>query len=290
MVRTWLILDVNYLVWRGYYAGGWASRSIARKAPALGLRRDLESLSLRFGSDDFVFCFDGDLSLRKEQFPDYKANRLALDNDPRHRADRAAVRRGIREARDQYLKELGYRNVFWRDGYEADDVIAGIVNELPARQNAILVSGDKDLYQLLTRPNVTIFRPREREVWDRVRFVKEYGIHPRLWPEALAIGGEEGDNIPGAPGVRLKTALRYLRGEMTAASPPLQSIMKWCAPHGKVHLNIRMTTLPFPGQQAFRPQPQHTVDDENWDLLAERLGVRGAPGFTDRGVRSRMGI
>jgi len=94
-------------------------------------------------------------------------------------------------------------------GYEADDIIAALARKCRDRE-VIVVSGDKDLLQLLNG-NIRIWDPMKDVIIDGTAFREQYGIEPEQWRDVLALAGDTSDNIPGIPGVGVKTALKLIR-------------------------------------------------------------------------------
>jgi DNA polymerase I len=98
--------------------------------------------------------------------------------------------------------------------YEADDLLATAVTQEEARGGgALVVSGDRDMYQLVSDVT-TVLHPRPRAVLERVdrAGVRErYGVEPEQVTALIALRGDPSDNIPGARGVGQKTASELLR-------------------------------------------------------------------------------
>jgi DNA polymerase-1 len=98
--------------------------------------------------------------------------------------------------------------------YEADDLLATAVTLEEARGGeALVVSGDRDMYQLVSEATA-VLHPRPRGVLERVdrAGVRErYGIEPEQVTALIALRGDPSDNIPGAPGIGQKTAAELLR-------------------------------------------------------------------------------
>ncbi len=98
--------------------------------------------------------------------------------------------------------------------YEADDLLATAVTLEEARGGgALVVSGDRDMYQLVSDATA-VLHPRPRGVLERVdrAGVRErYGIEPEQVTALIALRGDPSDNIPGAPGIGQKTAAELLR-------------------------------------------------------------------------------
>ncbi len=98
-------------------------------------------------------------------------------------------------------------------GYEADDIQGTVANytTLLPDSHAYVLSGDKDLFQLI-RDNVTVlYAGTETVAFDRVKFGEKYeGITPEQFVDLKALMGDSSDNIPGVAGVGEKTALKLI--------------------------------------------------------------------------------
>ncbi len=95
------------------------------------------------------------------------------------------------------------------EGYEADDIIATLVEGLPD-QPIIIVSGDKDLLQLVSS-RVTIWDPMKDEIIDEDEIRQRFGLDPPRLLDVMALSGDTSYNIPGIPGVGPKTALKLIK-------------------------------------------------------------------------------
>ncbi len=145
-----------------------------------------------------ALCFDFDLvtSFRNDFYPAYKAHRpappgpLVLQLEP------------CREA----AEALGART-FIAPGYEADDLIATLVRSLKAP--AVIVSGDKDLAQLVT-DDVTLFDFARGERYGPREVAEKFGVRPDQIADLLGLAGDATDNIPGVVGIGRKTAAKLL--------------------------------------------------------------------------------
>ena len=116
------------------------------------------------------------------------------------------------------------------DGVEADDLIGSAALQLAAAGHRVgIVSADKDLAQLI-RPGVTQWLPPPtanpklgwREL-DEDGVAIKFGVTPAQIPDLLALVGDTSDNIPGIPGVGLKTAAKWL-----VQYGSLQGILDYC--------------------------------------------------------------
>jgi DNA polymerase-1 len=96
-------------------------------------------------------------------------------------------------------------------GYEADDII-GTLATWASGQGAkvVIVSGDKDLLQLLT-PQVQMWDTMKDEVFGPAEVEAKFGVPPAQLVEVMGLAGDSSDNIPGVPGVGPKTAQRLIK-------------------------------------------------------------------------------
>src|SRR5215831_16652746 len=99
-----------------------------------------------------------------------------------------------------------------QEGFEADDIIATYAREaVEAKADVTIVAGDKDLMQLV-RPGVGMFDPmpgRERPIGDE-EVIEKFGVPPAKVPEVQALIGDSTDNVPGVPGIGVKTAAQLI--------------------------------------------------------------------------------
>lgn len=94
---------------------------------------------------------------------------------------------------------------------EADDILGSVAMRAAAEEyRVILISGDKDLFQLVGERIVVRDTMKER-TWGPAEVQERYGISPGQFPDLLALMGDSIDNIPGVPGVGEKTARDLLQ-------------------------------------------------------------------------------
>jgi DNA polymerase I len=160
--------------------------------------------------------FDAGSSFRDEMYPDYKATREKMPDDLRASLPRV---RAIVEAFNDAVLEL--------EGYEADDVIGTLaLKAKDAGLEAVIVSGDKDFYQLV-QPGVHLMNPGRggangvaAEWVSEVNAHEKFGIPPGRVADYLALVGDSSDNVPGARGIGPKTAVKLIE-----AYPDIESLL-----------------------------------------------------------------
>jgi DNA polymerase-1 len=96
------------------------------------------------------------------------------------------------------------------EGYEADDVIATYARQCSeAGGEVVIVSSDKDLMQLVNE-QVCLLDPVKQVKICREQVIEKFGLGPERVVEIQALAGDSVDNVPGAPGIGVKTAVQLL--------------------------------------------------------------------------------
>ncbi len=141
-------------------------------------------------------------TFRHELAVDYKANRKPMPDDL---AEQIPL---VHEA----CAAFGVP-IVTHQGFEADDVMGTLaVQATAAGLDVVLVTGDKDFFQLVN-DRVTIFNPRDDGVWyDAAGVQKKFGVRPDQVVDALALMGDASDNVKGVPGIGQKGARDLLAG------------------------------------------------------------------------------
>ncbi|MFN5999062.1 MAG: DNA polymerase I, partial [Paracoccaceae bacterium] len=134
-------------------------------------------------------------TFRNALYPEYKANRPELPEDlrPQFPLTREATR-----AFNVACLET--------EGYEADDIIATLAREaVEAGGSCTIISSDKDLMQLI-RPGIDMFDPMKTRQIGPDEVMEKFGVGPDRVIDVQSLAGDSVDNVPGAPGIGLKTA------------------------------------------------------------------------------------
>jgi len=147
-----------------------------------------------------AIIFDkSEITFRNKIYPEYKAHRPPAPDDliPQFGLIREAVR-----AFDLPCLEQA--------GFEADDLIATYVREAGERgATATIVSSDKDLMQLVT-DNVTMYDTMKDRRIGISEVIEKFGVPPAKVVEVQALAGDSTDNVPGVPGIGIKTAAQLI--------------------------------------------------------------------------------
>ncbi len=201
------LIDGNSLAYRAFFAlpeeiatsDGFHTNAI------FGFASMLVKILTDMGPKATVVVWDAGYTGRKEIYEEYKAQRTTRPDLLKEQWPHLAP----------LVEAFGYRNVSV-EGYEADDVIASIVEKAKAQDVPVMVvTGDRDAYQLVDDSRVKIMTTSrgitDTRVYDRDGVVERYGIEPHLIPDFIGLKGDTSDNIPGVPGIGDKTAAQLLQ-------------------------------------------------------------------------------
>jgi DNA polymerase-1 len=150
-------------------------------------------------------------TFRHDSFTDYKANR---DEMPDDLASQLPYIVRVCEAFDIPILKM--------PGFEADDVIGTLAQKVAEKEmQAVIVSNDKDLCQLVRDPYIVCMRQNSQNIkrkvqvppieWcDEAWVENKFGLPPNKIIDLLGLMGDSIDNIPGAPGIGEKGALKLI--------------------------------------------------------------------------------
>tara|TARA_R110000850_G_scaffold14218_20_gene45670 strand:+ start:1914 stop:4709 length:2796 start_codon:yes stop_codon:yes gene_type:complete len=137
----------------------------------------------------------GSHTFRNDMYDLYKANREAMPEDLR---PQIPLTRDATEAFNIACKE--------KEGYEADDIIATLAVQARAAGGCCtIISSDKDLMQLVG-DGVEMLDAMKNKTIDREGVFEKFGVYPERVVDVQALAGDSVDNVPGAPGIGIKTA------------------------------------------------------------------------------------
>jgi DNA polymerase I len=218
------LIDGYALIYRAFFA--MISRPLTTSkgentSAAFGLTRFLLKLMKEYEPDYLGVVMDAGTSVRSQVYPEYKATREKMPDELQASIPRV---RSLVEAFDIPILEI--------PDHEADDVIGTLAHRASeAGVETVIVSGDKDFYQLIGE-RVSLLNPGrggqatvEEEWVDRRNAAERLGVPPERVCDYLALIGDSSDNIPGARGIGPKTAIKLIE-----EYGPVESILEH-APH-----------------------------------------------------------
>ncbi len=268
MSKPWLLLDVSNIAYRSMYVMGNLRYGDDATGAIYGVFKEVVRLMELFATTKCVFCFDSGSQVRKDVYSDYKSNRKrTFEMTDEEKLFRADLKIQLSLLRVKMLKEIGFRNICWQQGFEADDVIASICEDYPDKE-FIIVSTDQDMYQLLSE-SVSIYNPMVGRSITKKSFEAEYKIVVDKWVNVKAIAGCSSDSVLGVKGVGEVTAIKFLNGLLPSKTKAYQKIME---SKELIDRNLELVRLPFPGTLAF-PVKKDRVSMVSWNKGIQSLGM-----------------
>jgi len=202
------LLDAYALIFRSYYAFIKNPRITSKglnTSAIFGFLLTLEEVLQKQNPTHIAVVFDTPTpTFRHEMYSEYKANRDETPED---------IKKSV-----PYIKRLieAYKiPVIDCPGFEADDVIGTLAHKASEKGfKTYMMTPDKDFAQLVTE-NILMFKPsrsgNESVQWGVADIKREFSVNdPRQVIDILALMGDTADNIPGAPGVGPKTAMKLV--------------------------------------------------------------------------------
>ncbi|AUX27310.1 DNA polymerase I [Sorangium cellulosum] len=118
---------------------------------------------------------------------------------------------GVQMSRCREIVEAYRIPIFIREGLEADDLIAvAVARAMERGLRVVIASSDKDLMQLVDGERVVLWDAMRDKVYGEPEVIAKFGVPPGQVRDLLALVGDSSDNVPGVPGVGLKTAAELL--------------------------------------------------------------------------------
>jgi DNA polymerase-1 len=194
--HTYLIDGSGY-IFRAFYAIQRLTTKSGFPTNALfGFLKMIQKTIAEANSSKVAIIFDaGRKTFRNDLYAEYKANRTEC---PPELVEQMPYFRELSKALGLPVLEC--------PGYEADDIIATLTKRLVERKkDVVIVSGDKDLMQLVGE-RVTMLDTMKNLRIGPEQVVEKFGVLPDKVVEVQALCGDPVDNVPGAPGIGVKTA------------------------------------------------------------------------------------
>jgi DNA polymerase I len=199
------LIDGSGYIFRAYYA----LPPLSRKSDGLptgavsGFCSMLFKLLEDSRSDDsihkpthFAVIFDSARkNFRNDIYKDYKANRSEAPDDLAPQFE--YIRKSVKAFNLPSLELLNY---------EADDLIATYCKQIVnAGAKVTIISSDKDLMQLVSS-KVRLYDPMKSKVLGEKEVIEKFGVKPNQVIDVQSLAGDSSDNVPGVPGIGIKTA------------------------------------------------------------------------------------
>ena len=196
-----ILVDGSGYIFRAFYALPPMSREDGTPVNAVfGFTSMLLKLSEDMEGENILVVFDAArTTFRNEIYKEYKANRSEPPEELVPQFDL------IKKATTAIgLKSLEVEN------YEADDIIATYV-KIAKKENieTLVISSDKDLMQLI-QDGVSLYDPMKNIKIGPEAVLEKFGVSPDKVIDVQALAGDSSDNVPGVPGIGVKTASQLI--------------------------------------------------------------------------------
>ncbi|MDP4083507.1 MAG: 5'-3' exonuclease [Bacillota bacterium] len=206
---SFLLVDGMALLFRAFYATAVTGQFMinSKGIPTNGIHGFMKHLMTAvstFKPSHLAVCWDmGSKTFRSELFEGYKANR---SEPPVELIPQFDLVKEVVASFD--IPNIGLV------GFEADDCIGTIANQLKSKVKVSILTGDQDILQLLDEDVSVILLKKgfgNYQVHTPETFFEEKGINPRQMIDLKALMGDASDNYPGVKGIGEKTALKLLQ-------------------------------------------------------------------------------
>ncbi|MBI5055005.1 MAG: DNA polymerase I [Nitrospirae bacterium] len=199
---TLYLIDGNSYFYRAFYAIRNLSNSSGFPTNAIyGFTNMILKILREKNPDYFAIVFDTPHpTTRHAAYEAYKAHRPGMPDELRQQVPL------IKEIIDAF-------NILTieKPGYEADDILGVLAKEAEAEGlDVFIVTGDKDMCQVVS-PKIKLYDTMKEKITEEKDVLERFGVEPSRFPEIIALMGDTSDNIPGAPGIGEKTAVKLLQ-------------------------------------------------------------------------------
>ncbi|MBI5421122.1 MAG: DNA polymerase I [Parcubacteria group bacterium] len=207
-MKTLILIDANALIHRAFYAlPPMVARDGTPTNALYGLSSILLKITREMKPDYIVAAFDLPTpTFRHKEFEAYKAQRKKASPELIAQLKTAP----------KVFEAFGIKTLS-QEGYEADDVLASLVEQFggEAGLKVIIITGDLDTLQLVKGEKVVVSTMKkgigETVIYDENEVRARFGLAPDQMPDFKGLKGDPSDNIPGVPGIGEKTAIKLLQ-------------------------------------------------------------------------------
>jgi 5'-3' exonuclease len=272
-----LLLDSPSLIYRAFFALPRSIRDPSGQPvnAAHGYLDMVSRLLLDRRPREVTHTFDADWrpKWRVDAYPGYKAKRA---EDPPELPGQFPIIRSILDAAGMPVAEVA--------GTEADDVIGTLASAAGPEERVAIVTGDRDLFQLVRDPVVLVLFPRTGTSdllrMDEAGIEAKCGVPPSRYVDFAILRGDPSDGLPGVPGVGEKTAARLVSefptlDALVAARDRLPPRLAAALESASEYLEAMRVVVPVATKLDVEPTAPAEPDPERLDALAERHGLRG---------------
>ena len=289
-----MLLDSASLYFRAFF-GVPDQRKDPSEPPTNAVRGFLDMIATLVTAHQpthLVACWDNDWrpQFRVDAIPTYKAHRLA-DGSVHEEEVPEALTPQVPLIRDA-LAALGIARV-GADGFEADDVIGTLVHQAAGRMPVDVVTGDRDLFQLVDdAAGVRVLYTgkggvREPDLVDEAFLAARYDVASgRAYADLAVLRGDSSDGLPGVAGIGEKTAakliarygdLASLRAAVDGGDPEIKGVQRLRLEAGAAYLVVAPMVVKVahdaPVPEVDAELPREAADPDLLGRLADDYGL-----------------
>jgi 5'-3' exonuclease len=274
---TRLVLDSPSLIYRAFFALPKSIRDPAGNSvnAAHGYLDMLSRLLTDLRPAGVVNTFDADWrpQWRVDAYPGYKAKRA---EDPPELPGQFPVIREVLDAAGLPVAEA--------PGYEADDVLGTLADQAGAAERVAIVTGDRDLFQLVRDPVVRVLFPlrgtSQVALMDEAGVAEKCGVPPSRYAEFAILRGDPSDGLPGVSGIGAKTAARLVNQYPTMealvdAAGTLGPRLAAALTRSRDYLAAMARIVPVVTDLDYQITPPGSPDPDRLDALAQQHRLAG---------------
>ncbi len=186
------LIDGTAICYRSFFAVNLSNSKGFPTGAIYGFLNTLKKIIKKYNPVSLVVCFDvSRKTFRQDKFKDYKIQRPPVPD-------------GLKLQVPMIKNLINYMGIesIEKEGFEADDLIASLTKKaVEDNSKVVIVSSDKDFYQLIKGRQVCVYEPVKDKMYDEEWFIRDYGFVPAYMADYLSLTGDPTDNIPGAKGI-----------------------------------------------------------------------------------------
>ena len=227
--RPALVVDGLNVFYRHWAANPTMDSNGEHIGGIVGFLKGIQLLCERYRPSDLIVVWEGGGSSRRRAIDkEYKSGRrpVKLNRFYEDIPDTVENRNSQVSQLVSLLRFAGVKQVYVPD-CEADDIIARIVKYNLRSKTCVIVSTDKDFYQLID-DRTFVWSPGSKKQWDEQSVLQKFGIHPRNFCLTRCFVGDASDGLKGAPGAGFKSMSKRFPRLSTDSNLNIDDIVTEC--------------------------------------------------------------
>lgn len=265
--RPVLVIDGLNVFYRHWAANPTMDTNGEHVGGIVGFIKGIQLLCERYMPSDIVVTWEGGGSAKRRNIDrSYKSGRrpAKLNRFYEDIPDTVENRNSQISRLVSLLRKAGVKQVYVAD-CEGDDIVAYITSSVFRSRDCVIVSTDKDFFQLID-DRVKVWSPGSKKEWSIDSVIANFGIHPENFCLARCFVGDASDGLKGAPGVGFKSLSKRFPSFATPESLTVNDIVTECEKL-RVQKQLKLYDSIVENQQNIR---------KNWKLMYLGIGKLSA--------------